>query len=176
MAAIWRPAIFSIKEPATSSISRSYLASTIEAAICRAAEGCRSQQCAPGCVPSRRRISRYWREVGRQVLLLPVSRMGQWTGWYVRQICLPIGVIQAATELGIRVPDELMVVGYDDDHFASESSIPSPRVSLPGHVGWVSWPSSCSSRKFEHGPDHVHRTIMLDPHLIPRRSTSRSPL
>ena len=59
---------------------------------------------------------------------------------------LAVGVIQAATELGIRVPDELMVVGYDDNHFASESSIPCP-VSVCRGIGWVSWPSSCSSKK-----------------------------
>ena len=46
---------------------------------------------------------------------------------------LAVGVIQAATDLGIRVPDELMVVGYDDNHFASESSIPVSTVSLPGY-------------------------------------------
>jgi hypothetical protein len=46
----------------------------------------------------------------------------------------------------IWVPDELMVVGYNDNHFAAESSIPMSTVSLPG-IGWVSWPSNCSWRK-----------------------------
>jgi LacI family transcriptional regulator len=84
-------------------------------------------------------------------------------------------VIQAATELGIRVPDELIVIGYDDNHFASESSIPVSTVSLPGYrMGELAIELLLEEI---HSPvDHTHRTVMLDPHLIPRRSTLRSPL
>ena len=81
------------------------------------------------------------REVGRQVLLSQSV-----DGVVCPSDLLAVGVIQAATDLGIRVPDDLMVVGYDDNHFASESSIPVSTVSLPG-IGWVSWPSNCSSRR-----------------------------
>jgi LacI family transcriptional regulator, galactose operon repressor len=88
---------------------------------------------------------------------------------------LAVGVIQAATDLGIRVPDDLIVVGYDDNHFASESSIPVSSVSLPGYrMGELA--IELLLEEIDQGPDHVHRTIMLDPHLIPRRSTLRSPL
>jgi LacI family transcriptional regulator len=86
---------------------------------------------------------------------------------------LAIGVIQAATDLGIRVPDDLMVIGYDDDHFASESSIPVSTVSQPGRrMGELAVELLLS--EIRQSSDHVHRTVMLDPHLIPRRSTLRS--
>ncbi len=68
------------------------------------------------------------REVGRQVLLSQSV-----DGVVCPSDLLAVGVIQAATDLGIRVPDDLMVVGYDDNHFASESSIPVSTVSLPGY-------------------------------------------
>jgi LacI family transcriptional regulator len=85
---------------------------------------------------------------------------------------LAVGVIQAATDLGIRVPDELMVVGYDDNHFASESSIPVSTVSLPGYrMGELA--IELLLEEIHQGSGHVHRTVMLDPHLVPRRSSLR---
>jgi LacI family transcriptional regulator len=86
---------------------------------------------------------------------------------------LAIGVIQAATDLGIGVPDDLIVVGYDDDHFASESSIPVSTVSQPGRrMGELA--VELLLAEIRQPADHEHRTVMLDPHLIPRRSTLRS--
>lgn len=86
---------------------------------------------------------------------------------------LAIGVIQAATGLGIRVPDNLLVVGYDDNHFASESSIPVSTVSQPGRrMGELAIELLLSEIRQRDG--HMHRTVMLDPHLIPRRSSLRS--
>jgi LacI family transcriptional regulator len=114
------------------------------------------------------------REVGCQ-LLVSQSVDGPVDGLVCPSDLLAVGVIQAATELGIRVPDELMVVGYDDNHFASESSIPVSSVSLPGYrMGELA--IELLLEEIDQGSAHVHRTIMLDPHLIPRRSTLKSPL
>jgi LacI family transcriptional regulator len=107
------------------------------------------------------------REVGRQVLL---SR--SLDGVVCPSDLLAVGVIQAATDLGIRVPDELMVVGYDDNHFASESSIPVSTVSLPGYrMGELA--IELLLEEIHQGSAHVHRTVMLDPQLVPRRSSLR---
>jgi LacI family transcriptional regulator len=107
------------------------------------------------------------REVGRQVLLSQSV-----DGVVCPSDLLAVGVIQAATDLGIRVPDELMVVGYDDNHFASESSIPVSTVSLPGYrMGELA--IELLLEEIHHGSGHVHRTVMLDPHLVPRRSSLR---
>ena len=107
------------------------------------------------------------REVGRQVLLSQSV-----DGVVCPSDLLAIGVIQAATDLGIRVPDDVIVVGYDDNHFASESSIPVSSVSLPGYrMGELA--IELLLEEIRQGSGHVHRTVMLDPHLIPRRSTLR---
>jgi LacI family transcriptional regulator len=109
------------------------------------------------------------REAGREVLLSQSV-----DGIVCPSDLLAIGVIQAATDLGIRVPDEVMVVGYDDNHFASESSIPVSTVSLPGYrMGELG--IELLLEEIHHGAGHVHRTVMLDPHLIPRRSTELKP-
>ncbi len=110
------------------------------------------------------------REVGREILLSQSV-----DGVVCPSDLLAVGVIQAATELGIRVPDELIVIGYDDNHFASESSIPVSTVSLPGYrMGELA--IELLLEEIHSLGDHTHRTVMLDPHLIPRRSTLRSPL
>jgi LacI family transcriptional regulator len=109
------------------------------------------------------------REAGREVLL---SR--SLDGVVCPSDLLAVGVIQAATDLGIRVPDDVMVVGYDDNHFASESSIPVSTVRLPGYrLGELG--IELLLEEIQHGSDHVHRTVILDPHLIPRRSTQLKP-
>jgi LacI family transcriptional regulator len=85
---------------------------------------------------------------------------------------LAIGVIQAATDLGIAVPDELLVVGYDDDHFASESSIPVSTIGQPGRrMGELA--VELLLEEIREPADHTHRTKVLDPHLIARRSSLR---
>ena len=97
-------------------------------------------------------------------------------GWYVPQICLsPSASSSRRPVLGIRVPDELLVVGYDDNHFASESSIPVSTVSLPGYrMGELAVELLLEEIRARL-PATWHRTVMLVPHLIPRRSTSRLP-
>lgn len=107
------------------------------------------------------------RELGHQVLQLDSV-----DGVICPSDPLAIGVIQAATDLGMAVPDELLVVGYDDDHFASESSIPVSTVSQPGRrMGELA--VELLLEEIREPADHGHRTKVLDPHLIPRRSTLR---
>ncbi len=45
---------------------------------------------------------------------------------------LAVGVINTALAMGISVPEELAVIGYDDNHFAAESGIPLSTIGQPG--------------------------------------------
>jgi LacI family transcriptional regulator len=36
------------------------------------------------------------------------------------------------TKLGVKVPEELAVIGYDDNHFAAERAIPVSTIGQPG--------------------------------------------
>jgi LacI family transcriptional regulator len=108
------------------------------------------------------------RELGRQVLQSEAV-----DGVICPSDPLAIGVIQTANDLGIRVPDELMVIDYDDDHFASESSIPVSTVSQPGRR-MRELAVELLLSEIRQSSDPVHRTVRLDPHLIPRRTTLRS--
>jgi LacI family transcriptional regulator, galactose operon repressor len=89
-----------------------------------------------------------------------------------RRAGVAIGTVSNVLNLGIAVPDELLVVGYDDDHFASESSIPVSTVSQPGRR--MGEPAvELLLEEIREPTDHTHRTKMLDPHLVPRRSSLR---
>jgi LacI family transcriptional regulator len=108
------------------------------------------------------------RELGREVL-----QSRRVDGVICPSDPLAVGVIQAATDLDIGVPDDLLVIGYDDDHFASESSIPVSTVSQPGRrMGELA--VELLIEEIRQPSSHVHRTETLDPHVIPRRSTLRS--
>ena len=107
------------------------------------------------------------RELGHQVL-----RSKAVDGVVCPSDPLAVGVIQAAIDLGIRVPDDLLVVGYDNDHFASESNIPVSTVSQPGHrMGELAVELLLS--EIHQPADHAHQTLTLDPDLIPRHSTQQ---
>jgi LacI family transcriptional regulator len=108
------------------------------------------------------------RELGREVL-----QSRRIDGVICPSDPLAVGVIQAATDLDIGVPDDLLVIGYDDDHFASESNIPVSTVGQPGRqMGELAVELLIEEIRQPSG--HIHRTETLDPHVIPRRSTLRS--
>lgn len=87
---------------------------------------------------------------------------------------LAIGVIEAATELGLRVPEDLVVIGYDDNHLAAESAMPVSSISQRGqHMAEAA--VGLLLDELERSGDHRHRTIEVPPHLVPRRSSQRQP-
>lgn len=85
---------------------------------------------------------------------------------------LAVGVIQAASEAGITVPDELVVIGYDDNHFASESAIPVSTVAQPGRrMGEAA--ARLLLDEIRNAGEHHHRSVVLEPQLIARHSSQR---
>ncbi|MBG0566503.1 LacI family DNA-binding transcriptional regulator [Actinoplanes aureus] len=85
---------------------------------------------------------------------------------------LAVGVINAAAERGVGVPDDLVVVGYDNNHLASESLIPISTIAQPGlRMGEVA--TQLLLEETQNDPDHRHQTVVLEPHLIARRSSQR---
>jgi LacI family transcriptional regulator len=85
---------------------------------------------------------------------------------------LAVGVINAAAERGVTVPDDLVVIGYDDNHLASESLLPISTIAQPGlRMGEVA--TQLLLEETQGGPGHVHQSIVLEPHLIARRSSQR---
>ncbi|MGN8027559.1 LacI family DNA-binding transcriptional regulator [Microbacterium sp. 22242] len=110
---------------------------------------------------------RHGRDASREVLR---RGPGAYDGIVCASDLLAIGLTQALTETaGFRVPDDIAVTGYDNNHFASESSLPITTVSQPGEeMGRVAADLLLEQIA---DPSTPPRTVVLPPRLIPRRST-----
>jgi LacI family transcriptional regulator len=86
---------------------------------------------------------------------------------------LALGMMQTAFDAGVRIPDELAVVGYDDIEFAEASLIPLTSVRHPaGEIGRLA--AELLLKEIEPGPPehgHEHTGIVLRPELVVRRSS-----
>ena len=81
-----------------------------------------------------------------------------------------LGVLQVMIRHGVRVPDDMAIVGFDDIEFASAAAIPLTSVRLPRRLlGRTA--TDLLLEEASGDPDHVHRRIVLQPELVVRQST-----
>ncbi|MFJ3673302.1 LacI family DNA-binding transcriptional regulator [Streptomyces sp. NPDC090106] len=83
---------------------------------------------------------------------------------------LALGLLQALYEAGLRVPDDLAVVGYDDIEFAASAVVPltsvrRPAADMGSHCGRMLITDTTP------GLAHEHSHLMLRPELVVRRSS-----
>lgn len=83
---------------------------------------------------------------------------------------LAFGVFRGLTQAGLRFPDDVALVGYDDIDFAADWVVPLSSVRQPtDELGYLA-----AKMLFEHssGDDsHVHKQVVLQPELVVRRSS-----
>jgi LacI family transcriptional regulator len=85
---------------------------------------------------------------------------------------LALGLLQQCVALGIRVPDDLAIVGYDDIDFAAAAAVPLTSVRQPRR--------ELGRRAAEllideaGNPRHQHQQVTFEPQLVARASTRRS--
>jgi len=110
---------------------------------------------------------RHGRDIAREILNRGTDR---YDAMIAASDLLAIGLTQVLMEAGgVRVPEDIAVTGYDDNHFASESSLPITTISQPGEeMGRVA--ADLLLERIA-DPTVPARTIVLPPRLIPRRST-----
>lgn len=78
-----------------------------------------------------------------------------------------LGALRGLRQRGIRVPDEMAVIGYDDVPFAAELYTPLTTIRQPKQqLGRA----AAELLLDEADPDHVHRQIVLRPELVVRSS------
>ena len=82
-----------------------------------------------------------------------------------------LGLLQQCVRLGIRVPDDLAIVGYDDIEFAGAAAVPLTSVRQPRHrLGRVAAELLLDEAA---NPDHQHQQVQFTPELVVRASTRR---
>ena len=69
------------------------------------------------------------RRAGARLAGLPASRRP--TAAFCANDLLALGLLQEMVRLGLRVPDDLAIVGYDDIEFAEAAAVPLTSVAQP---------------------------------------------
>ncbi|MFS0865884.1 LacI family DNA-binding transcriptional regulator [Microbacterium sp. 179-B 1A2 NHS] len=83
---------------------------------------------------------------------------------------LAAGAIQTMQLAGLLVPRDMAVVGYDNNHFAQDSSIPISSVGQPGHeMGRIA--ARVLLEEITTPLTHQHQTIELAPTLFERATS-----
>ena len=66
-------------------------------------------------------------EHAKRILSLPLRP----TAFFAANDAIAIGILQAARDLGLRVPQDVSIVGYDDSRFATDADPPLTTVRQP---------------------------------------------
>lgn len=85
---------------------------------------------------------------------------------------LALGLLQSFAANGLRVPEDITIVGFDDIDFASQSSIPLSSISQPRQlIGERA--AGLLFEEITNKDNHVHRQVVFTPELVARQSTRR---
>ncbi|MDT7771822.1 MAG: LacI family transcriptional regulator [Pseudonocardiales bacterium] len=112
------------------------------------------------------------RRAGERLAGLPAARRP--TAAFCANDLLALGLLQRMVGLGLRVPDDLAIVGYDDIEFAKAAAVPLTSVSQPRQLLGTTAAELVLAESRD-GPDHQHRQLVFDPELIVRASTRLRP-
>ncbi len=82
---------------------------------------------------------------------------------------LAIGLINELTRLGVRVPADIAVIGYDDIELAASAAVPLTTVRQPRReLGWEA--AELALAEMAEGKSHQHRQVVQRPELVVRES------
>jgi LacI family transcriptional regulator len=108
------------------------------------------------------------RHAGSRLAGLPARRRP--TAAFCANDLLALGLLQEATRLGIRVPEDLAIVGYDDIEFADAAAVPLSSVAQPRNLlGRTA--TELLLEEARTGAAHEHRQVSYPPELVVRAST-----
>lgn len=85
---------------------------------------------------------------------------------------LALGVLQEMTRRGVRVPDEVAIVGYDDIEFAGAAAVPLSSIRQPREqLGRTA--AQLLLEETDENAHHEHRHVTFQPRLVVRASSDR---
>jgi LacI family transcriptional regulator len=85
---------------------------------------------------------------------------------------LALGIMNSFHKVGIQVPGEISILGYDNVSYAESALVPLSTVSqTPYQLGWTMGIQMLS--EFEASEDHVHQHVVFQPQIIERSSTAQ---
>jgi LacI family transcriptional regulator len=118
------------------------------------------------------------RRAGERLMGLPSRRRP--SAAFCANDLLAIGFLQQMIQQGVRVPEEMAIVGYDDIDFAAAAAVPLTSVSQPRYeLGrracelLLAEASAYGGRP--EAADHVHEQVQFTPELVVRVSSGHRP-
>lgn len=107
------------------------------------------------------------RTAGERLAGLPARRRP--TAVFCANDLVALGLLQQATSAGVRVPEDLAIVGYDDIDFAAAAAVPLTSVRQPrAELGRTAARLLLDEAD---DPQHVHQQVVFEPELVARRSS-----
>ena len=83
---------------------------------------------------------------------------------------LAFGVYRGLAQAGVRVPEDVSLVGYDDNTFAADWIVPLTSVRQPSYE--LGYRAATLLMEHSAGDDaHVHQKVVLPPSLVVRASS-----
>ncbi|WP_405009943.1 LacI family DNA-binding transcriptional regulator [Kitasatospora sp. NBC_01539] len=86
---------------------------------------------------------------------------------------LALGVLQTAYAAGLRVPEDLAIVGYDDIEFAAAAAVPLTSVRQPAETMGRTAAELLLEETGDAAAGHRHRQVLFQPEIVVRRSSLR---
>ena len=107
------------------------------------------------------------RGAGQRLAGLPSDRRP--TAAFCANDLLALGLLQQCVSLGLRVPEDLAIVGYDDIEFAAAAAVPLTSVRQPRQL--LGRTAAELLLDESSNPDHEHQRVTFTPELVVRTST-----
>lgn len=119
-------------------------------------------------IPAERLTVQTGREAASQIIGTSAARRP--TAVVCANDLLALGVLQEMVRHGLRVPDEMAIVGYDDIDFAAAAAVPLSSVRKPRQqLGRKA--AELLMDEATHGAAHVHEQPVFEPTLVVRESS-----
>jgi len=110
------------------------------------------------------------RVAGERVASMPDDQRP--TAVFCANDLLALGMLQEVVRRGLRVPDDLALVGYDDIDYAAAAVVPLSSVRQPrDQLGRAA--AQMLFEEIRDGQEHRHRQVVFEPELVVRDSSSR---
>ena len=85
---------------------------------------------------------------------------------------MAIGMLQGFVTAGVRFPDDIAIIGYDDITFAAAAAVPLSSIRQPRTEGCRAAELLAEIEAADSDGPHEHEQVRFLPELVVRRSTS----
>ncbi len=107
------------------------------------------------------------RRAGERLAGIPAARRP--SAVFCANDLLALGLLQQVVRLGLRVPDDVAIVGYDDIEFAEAATVPLTTVAQPRHLLGRTAVELLLEQKHATEPELRH--VVFEPEMVVRASS-----